>query len=70
MNTNHCLYFKDNPETRPKTSVSAAGASNKAEYFKKREEELVAKEKANQEKKSRYVTGGMKFTAQVMANRA
>jgi len=58
-----------NPEKKPKQSISAAGTSNKAEYFKQREEELKAREKQNQEKRSKYSAGGMKFTAQVMASR-
>eukprot|EP01034_Spumella_vulgaris_P024025 gene24025-30321_t len=52
-------------------SVSSVdGTSNKAEYFKRREAEIKAREKANAEKKSKYAAGGMKYTAEAMANRS
>ena len=62
--------WSDHPETRPKSTVSAQGASNKAEYFKSREAELQAREKVNAERKAKYAAGGMHHTALAMANRA
>ncbi|KAJ1426005.1 hypothetical protein B484DRAFT_450884 [Ochromonadaceae sp. CCMP2298] len=62
--------WTDHPETRPKSAVTAQGSSNKAEYFKQREAELKAREKANEERKAKYAAGGMKHTAAAMANRA
>lgn len=62
--------WADHPELRPKSSVTAEGSSNKAEYFKNREQELQAREKANAERKAKYAAGGMKYTAAAMANRA
>jgi hypothetical protein len=60
----------DEPDKKPKSKLSADGTSNKAEYFKKREEEIKEREKAAQERKAKYSSGGMQFTAQVMASRA
>jgi hypothetical protein len=58
-----------NPDKKPKSSISAAGTSNKSEYFKKREEEIKEREKRAKEMKSKYAGAGMKYTAQAMANR-
>lgn len=60
----------EKPELKPNSTVNASGTSNKAEYFKKREEEIKAREKANAERKAKYSSGGMKLTAQIMADRA
>lgn len=60
----------DHPETKPKSSVTASGSSNKAEYFKKREEEIKAREKVNNDRKAKYASAGMNFTAQIMAERS
>jgi hypothetical protein len=60
----------DNPESKPKSSVSAGGSSNKSDYFRRREDEIKAREKANNEKKAKYASGGMAFTAQIMAERS
>ena len=46
-----------------------AGTSNKAEYFAKRQEEIKARETQANEIKKKYLTNGMKYTAQAMANR-
>lgn len=62
--------WADHPELRPKSTVTAEGTSNKAEYFKNREQELLAREKASAERKAKYASGGMKYTAAAMANRA
>lgn len=62
--------WADHPELKPKSSVSAEGASNKAEYFKNREAEIQAREKAAAERKAKYAAGGMKYTAAAMANRS
>lgn len=60
----------DEPSKKPRSSISAAGTSNKAEYFKRREEEIQAREKVNAERKAKYAANGMKYTAQVMADRS
>lgn len=60
----------DKPDNKPKSAVSAAGTSDKAKYFKQREEEIEARQKASAERKAKYSTGGMKYTAQIIANRA
>lgn len=59
----------DKPDTKPKCAITAAGASNKAEYFKQREEEIKAREKIALERKAKYASGGLKYTAQIMAER-
>lgn len=63
-------FWTDNPNEKPKDTSSAKGFSNKNAYFKKREEEIQMKEKENAEKKAKYSTGGLKYTAQIMASRA
>lgn len=62
--------WADHPDLRPKSTVTAEGASNKDEYFKSREQELLAREKASAERKAKYAAGGMKYTAAAMANRS
>lgn len=62
--------WADHPERKPKPSVSAEGTSNKTEYFKKRQDEIAAREKEASERKQKYAAGGMKYTAIAMANRA
>ena len=62
--------WADHPELRPKSTVSAEGTSNKAEYFKNREAEILAREKVNAERKAKYAAGGMQHTAAAMAYRA
>jgi hypothetical protein len=62
--------WEENPSLKPKQNISAKGTSNKAEYFEKREEELKQREKEAAEKKLKYSSGGMKYTALAMANRA
>uniref|UniRef100_A0A7S3M205 PH domain-containing protein n=1 Tax=Spumella elongata TaxID=89044 RepID=A0A7S3M205_9STRA len=62
--------WADHPESRPKSTVTAEGTTNKAEYFKNREQEILAREKASAERKAKYAAGGMKYTAAAMANRA
>jgi hypothetical protein len=61
-------YWTEHPEKKPKSSVSAEGSSNKAAYFKQREAEISAREKANEDRKAKYAAGGMKYTALAMAN--
>jgi len=63
-------FWIDHPDSKPKSTTTAEKVSNKAEYFKRREEEIEAREKINAERKAKYTTGGMKFTAQIMASRA
>lgn len=60
----------DDPTQKPRSSVKASGTSNKAEYFRLREEEIKAREKVNNERKAKYAAGGMNFTAQIMADRS
>lgn len=59
-----------NPALKPTYNDSAAKTSNKAAYFKKREEELAGRIKENEEKKKKYSAGGMKHVAQAMMNRS
>eukprot|EP01036_Dinobryon_divergens_P024154 gene24154-32571_t len=63
-------FWIEHPDSKPKSTTTAAKVSNKAEYFKQREEEIAAREKVNAERKAKYSAGGMKYTAQIMANRA
>jgi hypothetical protein len=71
VNLNDLLQdWASNPSRKPKYNSRAAGTSNKNEYFKRRQEEIEAKERENAEKKKKYATGGMKYTAQAMMNRA
>jgi hypothetical protein len=60
--------WKKDVSSKPKSGVSAGGTSNKAEYFRQREKDIAEREKANAEKKKKYSSGGMKYTAQIMAN--
>mmetsp|Transcript_17803 Transcript_17803/g.17880 ORF Transcript_17803/g.17880 Transcript_17803/m.17880 type:complete len:182 (-) Transcript_17803:130-675(-) len=62
--------WETDPEKKPRSSVSSGGTSNKAEYFKNRQEEIAKREKEAAEKKAKYNIGGMKHTAQIMASRA
>lgn len=57
------------PEKKPRSQISAAGTSNKNEYFSRRQEEIKEREAAAKEVKKKYLTGGMKYTAIAMANR-
>ena len=63
------LAWETSPSSKPKSSLSAAGTSNKADYFKKREAELAEREKQNALRKAKYSAGGMKYVAMAMANR-
>ena len=58
------------PSKKPSPSLSASGTSKKNEYFKQREEEIKKREVEREERKKKYAAGGLKITAQVMANRA
>lgn len=70
LSLNELLHdWESHPEHKPKSNLSAAGTSKKEEYFRKREEEIKAREQENLEKKSKYLTTGMKYTAQIMASR-
>lgn len=61
--------WEERPNERPTSRLSAMGTSNKAEYFKEREEEIKRREAEAQEKKKKYSAGGMQYTALAMANR-
>jgi hypothetical protein len=56
------------PERKPKSSISAAGTTNKLEYFAKRQEEIQEREEKAKELKKKYLTGGMKYTAIAMSS--
>ncbi len=60
--------WEEHPESRPKQAITQHGASNKAEYFEARENEIKKREEEAEEKKKKYSTGGMKYTAMAMAN--
>ena len=62
--------WAQNPEKKPQYADSASKTSDKAAYFKKREEELDDRIKANEEKKKKYSAGGMQHVAMAMMNRA
>jgi len=62
--------WEEDPRSKPKAALRAAGTSDKTEYFKKREEEIKAREKANADRKAKYSAGGMKMTAEIMASKA
>ncbi|RYH13576.1 hypothetical protein EON65_35325 [archaeon] len=59
--------WEEDPRSKPKAGISAAGTSDKTEYFKKREEEIKAREKVNAERKAKFSVNGMPMTAQIMA---
>lgn len=61
--------WEEDPRSKPKANISAAGTSDKTEYFKQREEEIKAREKANAERKAKYSAGGMKMTAEILASK-
>jgi hypothetical protein len=61
--------WASHPDKKPRSQISAAGTSNKNEYFSKRQEEIKEREAAAKEMKKKYLTGGMKYTAIAMANR-
>ena len=59
-----------NPSNKPKISlISAAGSSDKTAYFAMREQQLIDKKKIADERKKKYTSGGMKYTAIAMMNR-
>ena len=62
-------HWSMHPETKPRAKLTAAGTTNKAEYFAKRQEEMAEREKHAREAKAKYLTGGMKYTAIAMASR-
>lgn len=59
-------HWKDHPASKPKSSITAAGTTNKAEYFKRRESDIKAREAEANEKKAKYSSAGMKYTAEAM----
>ena len=61
--------WRQNPDSKPKAQLSAAGTSNKDDYFKQRALEIEEREKAAKVKREKYAAGGMKHVAIVMANR-
>lgn len=62
--------WNSDPNSKPnQASLSAANTSNKAEYFKQREKEIAERAKQREEKKKKYASGGLVYTAQIMANR-
>jgi hypothetical protein len=58
------------PDKKPKSTISAAGTTDKEAYFRKRQEEIAEREQRAKELKGKYTPGGMKHTAIVMANRS
>lgn len=61
--------WASDPSSKPKVQLSAAGTSNKDAYFKARAAEIDAREKENAERKKKYASAGMKYTALAMAQR-
>ena len=66
------IYREADPKSKPETGsgLTAAGTTNKAEYFQKREEEMKERQKQREEKKKKYSGSGMKMTAEIMASRS
>lgn len=62
--------WEGDPEKKPNYTATAAKTSKKDAYFKQREEELAERIKSNEEKKKKYATGGMQYTAIAMMNRS
>ena len=63
--------WNDKPELKPKCIIDINKESNKNNYFKNKEIEISEREKRNNERKAKLLgQNGMKYTAQVMANRA
>lgn len=62
--------WAQNPDKKPQYTDSASKTSDKANYFKKREEELAERIRANEEKKKKYSAGGMQHVAMAMMNRS
>lgn len=63
--------WESDPKNKPtQSSASAAGTSNKTEYFKQREKEMAERQKQREELRKKYAAGGMAQTAQIMASRA
>jgi hypothetical protein len=62
--------WTSDPASKPTHNDTAEKTSDKATYFRKREEELAARIKENEEKKKKYSGGGMKHVAQAMMNRS
>lgn len=61
--------WSGDPKSKPESQISAAGTSNKAEYFKLKEKELAERAKQREDKKKKYAQGGLTHTAQIMASR-
>ena len=59
-------HWKDHPASKPKSTITADGTTNKAEYFKRREMDIKAREAAAKERKEKYASVGMKYTAEAM----
>jgi hypothetical protein len=54
---------------RPAAKLTADGTSDKAEYFRKRNEEVEERAKQRAEMKAKYSGGGMKYSAMALARR-
>ena len=63
--------WEADPSSKPEkgSGLTAAGTSNKAEYFAKREKEMKERQRQREEKKKKYAGTGMKMTAEIMASR-
>ena len=62
--------WTSDPSSKPsQSSISAAGTTDKAAYFKQREKEMAERAKQREEKKKKYAAGGLQYTAQIMASR-
>lgn len=67
LNELRMKWKKDN--RKPISSVSAEGHSNKSEYYARRQEEIEARRRESEQRKSKYSAGGMRVTAEIMASR-
>lgn len=62
--------WRDHPDRKPQSTVSASGTSNKDDYFRQRQAEIESREKANADRKAKYAANGMQQTAKILASRA
>ena len=68
----HVICREADPKSKPQagSGLTAAGTTNKAEYFQKREDEMKERQRQREEKKKKYSGTGMKMTAEIMAGRS
>jgi hypothetical protein len=58
-----------NPMPMNQSKITASDTSDKAKYFANRLKDVEDRERTRDEKRKKYASGGMKYTAIAMANR-